>query len=1081
MSGSFTSFHGRNGVLRKFDHPILDDILSAKVSQDGAFCAVVTKNGLLSFSTLTKQPIDLHLVGGIRRYSWTRDERNVVYDLSLHGIENYLIVVDLEYNICIYSVISSEKVEHDTHFNLVSFISNEVLATGVDAAGNVAITEIIDAVYDDILHTFAIIILVDDQRLLRFLTTQKQEPYIDLDIKLNHYSDIFTGGKCCFLYSKIKDSLLLLVDEFAVLYVICLDSKTVLQTFNLLGKSNSNTKLSEDDLWDANYSELQICGISNNLRYILIYSHDSGMLYQIQLNIEEIYSTEARKGLDDGKFVDETVGDATTMYGISIQNEVWKNEINVFHREISRTELFSSEETDLYRASYASLKTMTNNHHFENERGWAIERREKVAFPDWTDGYKVKEMIVDTDTALIRMAYSEGDVPFDGDNDESFDLIIVQYDMREKIFVAQSLPDRAVIAAAESRFFPSCILSQDLMYVPTFDATQERLISNIIQYTGIAQAEAICKSSQWSQFSIPLHSLEVGLQHRQIDTISFFLRTRDKAFSRYWKHLSSEKMASELSTGGANKEAVTGSPSLKCMLVKSSIDSPSIDPHELHKAVDMLVRGIHHDSKGKHKKNFFETLLRFTIDFLNSLIMDGVSVLESLNERGVSHHKEPTASFTFLADIPESLNYLVNCIVDVRQFISDVPDIYSTEEETDAVDRVEAKSAHVAKSQKEYMEAEIYAGRLPHLQKYLLESGAQDDLDCSLEALIDFGLDFAFRKLKERNMEDAVLIMKNLGTDERELLKQLFDMTLDGGLRNYLLTEFDKDPYRDLLSEDDLKDVHHLKAVEEAYPCHCYRRENIRDHWEELKPNLHDFDDILVDDAATRSLKSLRKQDEKSVEVKGLYSELTFKWVKEWDESSRKMVLLDAAFQANQLDHIDEIADAATLWEYLIRHNDIENIIEWIRRSQVRNFRSSNVQISFPPFDPSLIHKCGHATRQAQKDIYREFLRHGIYTDDMQEDFGSMLKIVSEDCSLFKASDEFYTVPPIFISQFIEHCLKYNLREVLYIYLDNHEIYPSEYQLDFQQLQPENYPWYEMMNAFRNYQKGKSNCVLSLL
>ena len=80
---------------------------------------------------------------------------------------------------------------------------------------------------------------------------------------------------------------------------------------------------------------------------------------------------------------------------------------------------------------------MTNNHHFENERGWAIERREKVAFPDWTDGYKVKEMIVDTDTALIRMAYSEGDVPFDGDNDESFDLIIVQYDMREKIFVAQ--------------------------------------------------------------------------------------------------------------------------------------------------------------------------------------------------------------------------------------------------------------------------------------------------------------------------------------------------------------------------------------------------------------------------------------------------------------------------------------------------------------------------------------------------------------------------------------------------------------------------------------------------------------------
>ena len=57
----------------------------------------------------------------------------------------------------------------------------------------------------------------------------------------------------------------------------------------------------------------------------------------------------------------------------------------------------------------------------------------------------------------------------------------------------------------------------------------------------------------------------------------------------------------------------------------------------------------------------------------------------------------------------------------------------------------------------------------------------------------------------------------------------------------------------------------------------------------------------------------------------------------------------------------------------------------------------------------------------------------------MQEDFGSMLKIVSEDCSLFKPSDDMYTVPPMFINQFVEHCLKYNLREVLYIYLDNHE------------------------------------------
>ena len=41
-----------------------------------------------------------------------------------------------------------------------------------------------------------------------------------------------------------------------------------------------------------------------------------------------------------------------------------------------------------------------------------------------------------------------------------------------------------------------------------------------------------------------------------------------------------------------------GSPSCKSILVRSSMDSTCIDPSELHQAVDMLVKAIHHDSKG---------------------------------------------------------------------------------------------------------------------------------------------------------------------------------------------------------------------------------------------------------------------------------------------------------------------------------------------------------------------------------------------------------------------------------------------------------------------------------------------------
>ena len=78
------------------------------------------------------------------------------------------------------------------------------------------------------------------------------------------------------------------------------------------------------------------------------------------------------------------------------------------------------------------------------------------------------------------------------------------------------------------------------------------------------------------------------------------------AFSRYWEYQSSSSMASDLSNDAVNREELVGSPSLKSILVKSSMDSTSIDPNELYKAVDMLVKGILHNSKGNHTKQFIE-------------------------------------------------------------------------------------------------------------------------------------------------------------------------------------------------------------------------------------------------------------------------------------------------------------------------------------------------------------------------------------------------------------------------------------------------------------------------------------------
>ena len=46
-------------------------------------------------------------------------------------------------------------------------------------------------------------------------------------------------------------------------------------------------------------------------------------------------------------------------------------------------------------------------------------------------------------------------------------------------------------------------------------------------YGSAGVADTLCHHNAWDRCSIPMHALQVGLQHRQLDTISFFLKSRE--------------------------------------------------------------------------------------------------------------------------------------------------------------------------------------------------------------------------------------------------------------------------------------------------------------------------------------------------------------------------------------------------------------------------------------------------------------------------------------------------------------------------------------------------------------------------
>ena len=46
-------------------------------------------------------------------------------------------------------------------------------------------------------------------------------------------------------------------------------------------------------------------------------------------------------------------------------------------------------------------------------------------------------------------------------------------------------------------------------------------------FESAGKADSLCRLNDWERCSIPIRSLEIGLKHRQLDTVSFFLKSRE--------------------------------------------------------------------------------------------------------------------------------------------------------------------------------------------------------------------------------------------------------------------------------------------------------------------------------------------------------------------------------------------------------------------------------------------------------------------------------------------------------------------------------------------------------------------------
>uniref|UniRef100_A0A1X7UB94 Uncharacterized protein n=1 Tax=Amphimedon queenslandica TaxID=400682 RepID=A0A1X7UB94_AMPQE len=73
---------------------------------------------------------------------------------------------------------------------------------------------------------------------------------------------------------------------------------------------------------------------------------------------------------------------------------------------------------------------------------------------------------------------------------------------------------------------PVYLVSDSSLSVLAFLLSQEDFVAKVLMYGSASVAEEVCHLNRWDQCSLPLNAPETGLELRQLDIVSFFLRNR---------------------------------------------------------------------------------------------------------------------------------------------------------------------------------------------------------------------------------------------------------------------------------------------------------------------------------------------------------------------------------------------------------------------------------------------------------------------------------------------------------------------------------------------------------------------------
>lgn len=414
------------------------------------------------------------------------------------------------------------------------------------------------------------------------------------------------------------------------------------------------------------------------------------------------------------------------------------------------------------------------------------------------------------------------------------------------------------------------LLKSSGLFQVLFSVSQQDLLSRLMLFGSAATVDAVCNLNNWGRCSIPIHSLQAGLKNRQLDTVDFYLKSKENVLS------SSEQQTTE--PGLSLTERV----------------------QQLCPALDLLCSSVRDSNSEAQSRQFSEQLLNITLSFLQSQIRALLSDYSSDS-----------------ADVRSCVDVLDGYLTQLRCFMKRFP--WSGKSDEPSTGSGGSRSEEGTGddwdqlSLQEVVRASILTNQIPRAQAVLRRRGQSEH---SLAALRREGLAQVYSSLQQRDLHTATALLTNMGFSVKQQLHSIFTFTDDRDLREFVVEELSRRSY---FTEEEAKTLSFIREMEKLGSLPVVQRP--------LKtPTPRALHMVNTSDTSEEVLKDVVVH--RRFEDSGLWVTLKLDWVKNWDQSSQMQILL------SRLKHSDLTScDAAVLWRYLTSFHDEQRVVEWVQNS----------------------------------------------------------------------------------------------------------------------------------------------------